>query len=80
VDTFRHLYPDKQEFSFFSGRFDAKATNRGWRLDYFIVDKDHLNMVVDSTIHKEYAGSDHVPIHLQIDISILQNGKGTSKK
>ena len=62
VDTFRHLYPDKQEFSFFSARNYAILTNSGWRLDYFLVSKDLMSMIEDSSIHKEYSGSDHVPI------------------
>lgn len=69
VDTFRHLYPDKKEFTYFSARTNAKASNKGWRLDYFVVDKDHLDMVVDSKIHGEIIGSDHVPIELEIDLS-----------
>ena len=37
VDTFRHLYPEKQEFTYFSMRSGARATNKGWRIDYFVV-------------------------------------------
>lgn len=62
VDTFRHLYPSKKQFSYFSARTNAKAEDKGWRIDYFVISKDHLGIVEDSCIHKEYAGSDHVPI------------------
>lgn len=62
IDTFRHLYPDKKQFSFWSARINARKEDKGWRLDYFIIDKESAGLVVDSTIHGEYYGSDHCPI------------------
>ncbi len=66
VDTFRHLYPEKKQFSFWSARSSARKEDRGWRLDYFIINKEDIGMVVDSTIHGEYHGSDHCPIQLRL--------------
>lgn len=37
VDSFRHLYPDKVEYSFWSVRQSLRESNRGWRLDYFCI-------------------------------------------
>ena len=34
-----------------------------------LVDKEHFGIVVDSTIHNEYYGSDHCPIQLKIDLN-----------
>ncbi len=48
---------------------DARGLNKGWRLDYHLVTKEHMDIVVDSSIHKEFKGSDHVPIQLKIDLS-----------
>jgi exonuclease III len=48
---------------------DARALNKGWRLDYHLVTKEHMDIVVDSSIHKEYKGSDHVPVQLKIDLT-----------
>lgn len=69
IDTFRHLYPEKQQFSFWSARSGARKEDKGWRLDYFVISQEHKSMVVDSTIHKEYHGSDHCPIQLKLALT-----------
>jgi exodeoxyribonuclease III len=66
VDSFRSLYPEKIQYSWWSYRFNARATNAGWRIDYFVVSKRLMNQVKDSSIHNEIEGSDHCPIELDI--------------
>jgi exodeoxyribonuclease-3 len=66
VDTYRQLYPSKVEYSWWSYRFNARANNAGWRIDYFVVSKRFMNQVIDSKIHNEIHGSDHCPIELDI--------------
>jgi exodeoxyribonuclease-3 len=68
VDTFRYLYPTKVEYSWWSYRFNARANNVGWRIDYFIVSKDLITMVKNSSILTDVVGSDHAPICLEIEI------------
>ena len=46
VDTFRHLHPDKVEYSFFGYRNNMRAKKKGWRLDYFVVSKALMPIVV----------------------------------
>ncbi|XP_064404460.1 recombination repair protein 1-like [Halichondria panicea] len=49
VDTFRHLYPDLAgAYTYWSYRFNARAKNTGWRLDYFVVSERLLPHVTDS--------------------------------
>ncbi|GLC44343.1 hypothetical protein PLESTB_000480200 [Pleodorina starrii] len=36
VDTFRALYPDTVGYTYFTRRFNCRAQNKGWRLDYFL--------------------------------------------
>jgi len=67
VDTFRHLHPEQIKYSFWSARAMLRPSNKGWRLDYFLIDKNHLSMVVDSDIHNKVYGSDHCPISLKLD-------------
>lgn len=64
VDTFRQLYPEEVKYSFWSQRFNARKTNAGWRIDYFLVSDDLMPRVQDATIHNEIFGSDHCPIGL----------------
>lgn len=66
VDTFRHLYPDSQTYSWWSYRFRAREKGIGWRIDYFIVSKRLLQRVADSKIHTSILGSDHCPIELHL--------------
>ena len=68
VDSFRYLYPSKVEYSWWSYRFQARAKNVGWRLDYFIVSEDAKTKIHDSKIYTEVLGSDHAPIGLEIDL------------
>ena len=48
VDTFRDLHPKEQKYSFFTrrGKINTKEANNGWRLDYFITNKDAKNLVI----------------------------------
>lgn len=67
VDTFRELYPDKQQFSWWTARFpSARQNNIGWRLDYFLVSKPLVKKVKDITIFSDVTGSDHCPVMLEL--------------
>lgn len=41
---------------------------QGWRIDYFIVNKQIIKAVIDSEIHDTVYGSDHVPISIDIKL------------
>jgi exodeoxyribonuclease-3 len=45
VDTFRQLYPNKVQYTFWSTRGRMRPSNRGWRLDYFMVSQSLFPMV-----------------------------------
>lgn len=71
VDVFRHLNPTKVEYTWFSTQYASKAVNRGMRIDSFIISQELLPNIVsiqqvqDDTL---IAGSDHVPVILEINI------------
>lgn len=67
-DTFRSLYPEKIEYSWWSYMFQARAKNVGWRIDYFVVSNRILDKVKEAKIHTEIMGSDHCPVSIEIDI------------
>ncbi|HLO57977.1 MAG TPA: exodeoxyribonuclease III [Bacteroidales bacterium] len=68
VDTFRHLYKDKVQYTYWSQRFNARAKNVGWRIDYFIVSKRFVSNVKDSFILDQVMGSDHCPLGIDIEV------------
>ena len=68
TDTYRYLYPTKIEYSWWSYRFNARANNAGWRIDYFIVSNRINDVVKDVKIRNDIYGSDHCPVELYIDI------------
>ena len=67
VDTFRYLYPDKEnEYSWWSYMGNAREKNIGWRIDYFIVSENIKDKIQDVKIHQNIFGSDHCPVELDI--------------
>ena len=67
ADTFRELYPEEEKYSWWSYRFQARAKNVGWRIDYFVTSKRLIEKVQDSKIHTDIFGSDHCPVSLEIE-------------
>ena len=64
TDTFRHLHPEEQTFSWWSYRFKAREKNIGWRIDYFLISNRLLPSLTSASIHTEIMGSDHCPVEL----------------
>ena len=67
-DTFRSLYPDKVEYSWWSYMMKAREKNVCWRIDYFVVSERIMPNVRDSFILGSVMGSDHCPVGLEIDL------------
>lgn len=68
VDTFRYLHPDEVKYSWWSYRFNSRANNAGWRIDYFLVSDCLKEKIRAAEIHNDVFGSDHCPISLEIEI------------
>lgn len=69
TDSFRYLYPDKEgAYSWWSYRFQARAKNAGWRIDYFLVSDRIKDKIRDAVIYSDILGSDHCPVGLEIDL------------
>lgn len=68
TDTYRYLYPDKVEYSWWSYRFNARKNNAGWRIDYFVVSDSLRDALADAKIHTEVLGSDHCPVELSVNL------------
>ncbi len=69
ADTFRYKYPDRTgAYSWWSYFRKARATNAGWRIDYFIVSDRLKPQVRDALIYSDIFGSDHCPVGLELDL------------
>ncbi len=65
IDTFRIFNQEEGQYTWWSYRFNARARNIGWRIDYFCVDAKSRPRVIDATILQDIMGSDHCPILLK---------------
>ncbi len=68
VDTFRSLYPKKEQYSWWSYMGGARSRNVGWRIDYFLISNALKKKVLDAKILDDVMGSDHCPVTLELDI------------
>tara|TARA_R110002073_G_scaffold80283_1_gene193581 strand:+ start:4561 stop:5322 length:762 start_codon:yes stop_codon:yes gene_type:complete len=66
VDSFRHLNNDLQQYSWWSYRANARANNKGWRLDYAMVTESLQENIKRAVILTEAVHSDHCPILVEI--------------
>lgn len=63
IDTFRYFYPDAEGiYSWWSYRFQARAKNAGWRIDYFLISESLKENLKGAHIYTEITGSDHCPV------------------
>lgn len=69
TDTFRALHPDTTGvYSWWSYRYNARANNAGWRIDYFLVSDRLRESIVETPIYCDIFGSDHCPVGLTLTI------------
>jgi exodeoxyribonuclease-3 len=67
VDVYRHFYPDRVQYTWWTYRSTARARRVGWRLDYFLVSEALMPYIQDVIIHENVFGSDHCPVELIIE-------------
>lgn len=67
IDSFRHINPESQQYSWWSYRANARANNKGWRLDYAMVTEALQENIKRAVILTEAVHSDHCPILLEIE-------------
>jgi exodeoxyribonuclease III len=65
LDTFRMFNDQPEQYTWWSYRFNARAKNVGWRIDYFCVNRTAREKVKSAAILAEVMGSDHCPVSLE---------------
>ncbi len=69
VDCFRMVNGDVSgAYTWWTYRSNCRERNIGWRIDYFFIDSDSADKVLDCFIQPDVMGSDHCPIGLVLDL------------
>lgn len=66
IDSFRYLNKELQQYSWWSYRANARANNKGWRLDYAMAAAPLKERIKRAVILNEAYHSDHCPILVEI--------------
>lgn len=66
IDTFRHLHPDEEKYSWWTYMGGARSRNVGWRIDYFLISEKLKDRLKSAEIHNEIYGSDHCPVSIEL--------------
>lgn len=70
VDTYRALYPNKEQYTWWSQRGQARAKNVGWRIDYQWATPLLGQTIREASVYAEPKLSDHAPLIMDYDFSL----------
>lgn len=65
-DSFRYFVKEPHHYSWWSYRANARANNKGWRIDYHMVSDPLAVRMESAKIHPDAKHSDHCPIELKL--------------
>lgn len=68
VDVFRFMNPDKQKYSWWTFRFNARKNNKGWRIDYISVTEPLKKKIKSSELLNDAVHSDHCPVFVDLKL------------
>ena len=66
IDSFRFFDKNPHKYSWWTYRANARANNKGWRIDYIMVSQSLENKMKNASILSEVIHSDHCPILVEI--------------
>lgn len=67
IDSFRQLHPGlTDQYSWWSYRANARANNKGWRIDYNMASKPLEDRLMGAQILSQAKHSDHCPVVLEL--------------
>ncbi|MGB1167457.1 MAG: exodeoxyribonuclease III [Flavobacteriaceae bacterium] len=69
IDSFRLFNSEPHQYSWWSYRANARANNKGWRIDYALVSTPLKAQIKRSFILPEAKHSDHCPVGLELNLS-----------
>lgn len=68
VDAFRQINKEPHQYSWWSVRANARANNKGWRIDYINTTENLRESITDARIMPDVKHSDHCPVYVDINI------------
>ncbi|UJR78439.1 exodeoxyribonuclease III [Sandaracinus amylolyticus] len=71
VDTFREFEKGPGHYTWWSQRFGVRERNIGWRIDLVLASPGALPYLRNAAIHAHVPGSDHCPISVDLDDSVI---------
>lgn len=66
LDSFRELNKQAHQYSWWSYRANARANNKGWRIDYHVLTENLQPKLKSAAILQEVKHSDHCPVVVEI--------------
>tara|TARA_B100000959_G_scaffold126584_1_gene132933 strand:+ start:502 stop:1278 length:777 start_codon:yes stop_codon:yes gene_type:complete len=70
LDVYRHLYKEKQNFTFWDYMAGSWQKNHGMRIDHFLISNSLINDIksinIDTKPRSKLKPSDHTPVELEI--------------
>ena len=66
TDSFRVFNNQPHEYSWWTYRANARANNKGWRIDYIMISNKMLELLESSSILSKVRHSDHCPISINL--------------
>ncbi len=67
IDSFRYFHPEEpHHYTWWSFRANARANNKGWRIDYCMVSPQMKPLLKDAYILPQVKHSDHCPAVLEL--------------
>lgn len=70
VDVFRTLYPEKEQYTWWSNRGRAWANNVGWRIDYQIATPGIAKTAKKAFVYMDERFSDHAPLCIDYEFNL----------
>jgi len=68
IDSFRYLNKQPHNYSWWSYRANARANNKGWRIDYNMVTENMKEQIKRAAILPQAMHSDHCPVLVEMDL------------
>lgn len=66
IDSFRHFNKAPHSYSWWTYRANARANNKGWRIDYCMTHTTLEHRLLDAGIHPDVMHSDHCPVWVKL--------------